>query len=674
MEKLSLIENKKKEIEKLNKEISQAKKLDEKLEKSKKILEINNTDTKLVQNHLILFIRIHKNDLNTFIIKNELEAYINHIPKKEFNDNFSKYYTKEKSSIEKLNSLIHKILEENWIFANYDTRKNAILFFYKNVRENIKEIEYTSPITWENSELYIDSLLKSFTQQINKKMEYYKEIQSDINTDAIKKQDNAINRMKKRLYELDDNSTPLKKYLIQIINELEENRKIISLIEGNFFEEYLFNFNKFLIVLKDSFLKSFTNNYFFDFKENQQIFEYFMLFISHYNFEKIDKETINVWKYSFTDLNYKQKINIIEAINKKQSDIEFILKEEKENKLLINIKNKNKKFEIENINDYELEGLCNSIYNKDNFNKYFFIKYVKIPKIYNHLFISDIINEWISFNNCIFNSKVIKSLFSTLFEKQNDYILDENELSIIIENINYFTFETDFQGLTMRKTLKIYEFGGLNELENEDLSKLIFLAFCLDINEHEVLGHFNIGYQKYDYNNKNINYKSPIINKELSTEYGKERDGQESGEDVEIKLYGRVIYSITLKEAFFILNLSNYNTDYSTFRKNFEKCNENKLIIDDSIKILLLDVLKVNPKNIPQNSNKVYYLDKNNKKFYSKNSYKIQGKHPSGFNIDGKYSKKKEKQIEKQINNLNKLEYDYESDYNSLLNSLNKNK
>jgi len=85
------------------------------------------------------------------------------------------------------------------------------------------------------------------------------------------------------------------------------------------------------------------------------------------------------------------------------------------------------------------------------------------------------------------------------------------------------------------------------------------------------------------------------------------------------------------------LNLSNYNTDYSTFRKNFEKCNENKLIIDDSIKILLLDVLKVNPKNIPQNSNKVYYLDKNNKKFYSKNSYKIQGKHPSGFNMNFYY-------------------------------------
>ena len=56
----------------------------------------------------------------------------------------------------------------------------------------------------------------------------------------------------------------------------------------------------------------------------------------------------------------------------------------------------------------------------------------------------------------------------------------------------------------MRKTMKLFEYGPLIELENEDLSKLLFLAFSLDINEHELLGHYNIGYQRYSYNKKKV--------------------------------------------------------------------------------------------------------------------------------------------------------------------------
>ena len=61
MEKLNLIVSKKKEIEKLYKEIDNMKILDKKLKIFKEILEINNTEEKIVFEYLILlkeFIKI----------------------------------------------------------------------------------------------------------------------------------------------------------------------------------------------------------------------------------------------------------------------------------------------------------------------------------------------------------------------------------------------------------------------------------------------------------------------------------------------------------------------------------------------------------------------------------------------------------------------------------------
>ena len=62
-------------------------------------------------------------------------------------------------------------------------------------------------------------------------------------------------------------------------------------------------------------------------------------------------------------------------------------------------------------------------------------------------------------------------------------------MKIVLENIVYYTFETDFKGLTIRPTMKIYEYGPLIPLENKEISKVISLAFLLNLNEHEILGH-----------------------------------------------------------------------------------------------------------------------------------------------------------------------------------------
>ena len=98
------------------------------------------------------------------------------------------------------------------------------------------------------------------------------------------------------------------------------------------------------------------------------------------------------------------------------------------------------------------------------------------------------------------------------------------------------------------------------------------MAFNLITNKHEILGNLNISYQIYSSNNKNKKiYKSPEISKEFSSCYAKERGEKESGENIEVKLFGRVITYLTLKEALFILDLTNYLTnDYNSFRKNLK--------------------------------------------------------------------------------------------------------
>ena len=94
-------------------------------------------------------------------------------------------------------------------------------------------------------------------------------------------------------------------------------------------------------------------------------------------------------------------------------------------------------------------------------------------------------------------------MYQTLLKEQNILILNETELTVILKNIILYTFKTDFVGITMRSSLKIYEYNNYSESiqasnnneSNEDVFKLMTLAFTQITNFHEILGHLNIGYQ-----------------------------------------------------------------------------------------------------------------------------------------------------------------------------------
>ena len=79
-------------------------------------------------------------------------------------------------------------------------------------------------------------------------------------------------------------------------------------------------------------------------------------------------------------------------------------------------------------------------------------------------------------------------------------------------------------------------------LQNIDLSKTLLLSDLICTNEHEILGLFNIGYQNFL--NKDKVYDSPIADKNKRSDYAESREGKESGENIEINLYGRIIYNV----------------------------------------------------------------------------------------------------------------------------------
>ena len=603
----------------------------------------------------------------------EIMPYIHHFPPKQFNEVFDGFAENDNSSMEKMLIILNTILREDWIKTTYEKRREAFDFFIKAIKEDRHEVKYTAPITWDNDELYIFDLYIKFLSQIKRKIEYYASL-DNINYDEMESK--VIKQINKRIKEMEDSliKPNHSKLFIddtkKLIEKAKENRKLYGLIEGNLFLNYLAKFKFFLGGIKDTYLKAISITK-FEKEDDKNNFEYFMLFISNYNFESITRLKYLVWKSSFEDSGSYNKMALIQQYKKKDPFMKIIV--DQDNKLTITAGNM-KDIVIENYDDYELENLLTDICNNLKFNEVKALEYVKITKIKNHLYINKIFNNWFSFIITIFNRPVISSLYKTLFKDQDQSLLEQNELDVVFKNITFYSFDTDSAGSTNRETMKIYEYANYTnlidqydkDLINEEVIKVIFLAFNLVTNEHEVLGHFNIGYQKYSFgeNESDSKYDSPKISKDLSSDYAKTRKDKESGEYIEINLYGRVIADLTLKEALFILNPTNYfKNDYCSFREAFMKCNEKKIDIDEVFSDFLENSLSIKPEKLLNAENKKYSLnDLIKKSTNNKKRFSMKRKHPIGYNIDGLQEKdydyinkliERIKSLDEPINNSN---------------------
>ena len=665
MQALELIQDKKKNIKNIMEVINNTNDKEKKLKLYKDILKIDNTDRQTVYEYLILIKQMTEGTFKNEEPLKEIITYIHHFPLEQYNKEFIGFNEKKNSSIEKILLILNKILSKEWIKSTLEEREDAIKFFLKAIEDDKFELKNTSPITWENDELYIFNLYLVLITQIHLKMEYYISLDNinemELKSENIIKYDKLIKKYEDELKvkNCSEKSIDNSKKLIEKYKLLKE---YYLLIEGNFFKKYLSKFSIFLQEIKDTYLKKLSTIKFVN-EEDKNIFEYFMLFISYYNFESISRDICSVWKCSFDNSYNEINMKLVEYYRQKYPLMKIII--ENNNKLILKIKYINDII-IENYNDYELDSLLDDIYKNLNFNEIKAIKYVKIPKLNNHLYIKKIYKNWRAFNLSIFNSKTIKSLYKTLFKEQYSFIEGEKELDIILKNITFYSFDTDFSAITDRKALKIYEYSNYENLVeiydkyllNEDVLKVIFLAFNLIINFHEILGHLNIKYQIYKYGQeKKEYYNSPKVNKNLSSDYAKGRDDRESGEDIEIKLFGRVILDLSLKEALFILNLTNYLVnDYNSFKNKFIKCDNEKINIDESFSDLLYKSFNINTNKILFAENKRYSFDDLIKKsINNRKLYPMKRKHPIGYNIDGMKKEDYDK-VKKRLEIINSLE------------------
>ena len=232
---------------------------------------------------------------------------------------------------------------------------------------------------------------------------------------------------------------------------------------------------------------------------------------------------------------------------------------------------------IKDIDIYVFSNLIKDINDDSNLNHLdFYLNKNLKPNYYNtHLFMMKNKDLWKQLTIDILNSKALIEVQECLFNCSFvDILSDRTFLSNIFDNIKYFIYNTNFAANTNLLTQRIYEYGLYPKHDNKNISLLIYYAFNNISNIHEIGGHININMQNRCCQSNTI-FESPKIDKfnpNSYSFYAKQRK-KESGETLEIQLFGRKIDSLTIREALFSLDPINYTKGKEYFKENFKKCN-----------------------------------------------------------------------------------------------------
>ena len=191
------------------------------------------------------------------------------------------------------------------------------------------------------------------------------------------------------------------------------------------------------------------------------------------------------------------------------------------------------------------------------------------------LWISNYINGFNELIEIIIKSKYFSSIISELFNKTKKEILfiqSDSFTKFLISKINFIPMSSKQIPFMDKFSLDIFLGGydsnfiydkGSNEYK-EQISTILKLGNHIVYVIHEGGGHFIYAYFAIISNNYyNLNSPKIKINNKLIQ--------NESGEQVELLLFGRVIDNLILKEALFLLNTKNHKTfnNFDEFRTNF---------------------------------------------------------------------------------------------------------
>ena len=178
----------------------------------------------------------------------------------------------------------------------------------------------------------------------------------------------------------------------------------------------------------------------------------------------------------------------------------------------------------------------------------------------------------------------------------------------------------------------------------------MYYGFLIIVNIHEIGDHFYIRFQNF--NNIINGFESPKIEENEKPFHSKcgNIKGKESDEKLEIAIFGKVLETLTINEALFILNIKNYSKNAKDFKENFQNCNKKEIteLIDAPLEELLskLDI-KINELNEDDVLNNPKYP---RKEYSRKNYYFSSPRHPINFYYE---KNEKIKILELLANNFN---------------------
>ena len=566
--------------------------INKKLELYQKILENDNTKENDVLNYLLLYLNLSKKVNNEDIFKRKLDTYGCCISEEKYQANFQNYRrTNSKKNIFNLLNLIAGDLDED---NNFIKRKNFINdILNRNDKEDSKSLKFTKKISWDNKELYLHNLYLFFLRTLTKKLKKFK------------KKDEGKNATNSGIYKyyknlLDNEKDKMRKA------EIIEYIKNINFFEGDFFNIYIKYFKEFLMSIKLVFENKFLENELAS-KEDQNMFENFIILIATYEFKGNEKRIISLWKADLCPLSREKKEKLIEQKNLLNEDDEYKISFELSNNKLIKKKAGIIIYEINDIDNYDFKTLLEDInknVNDDFEYEYYLNKNLKVSLYNSKLFIIQKKDIWKQLIISILCSKAVKEAIKSVSKDIPMSLFNDQQLiSDIIDSISFFIYDTNFSGITIENSLKIYEYG-LFYCLSKSLSLSFYYSFNIVINIHEIGGHFNNRFQSF--NSLENSFDSPEINydQHLYSSYALEKK-KESGESIEIALFGRRLRKLKIKEALFILDPLNYNIGIDDFKTNFNNClnKEYKEIVNIASKETYLNRLGININDIPKEYN-----------------------------------------------------------------------
>ena len=570
------------------------------------LFRFDNTKENDILEYLLLYWKLYKEkQIMSEEMKYKLDIYSCFISDENYNKYFDKFYARI-NSLDKIFNLIEKLkcdLDDSDEDKQFEKRKKFVndIIEESNLEEK-KKIQCTKQTNWENKELFIYMLYLMLLFSLDDEINYYK-----------------INKNKY----IDDSKRYHKKYEEYILCEDDKVKKqkfeelqMIQVCESEFLKIHIKNIRYFLSKVDKNFKRRFQNNKFL-LDEDRNIFEDYLYFLSCYKFHSMNAKdfTIKLWNETFVALSEEEKIELINRTNIYTKNENFYCELKNDSLIITTDTDQETITNIDNyclsslLSDLNNNGLCNSDYYKNKNLKPNFLK--------ENLFVMKNKYIWKELNIKILNSNAIKEAVDTLFTGSYiDILSDVDYLSEVFDNIRFYTYPASSSLASSSTTsLRIHEYGLYEIKNNRNMSEslLFFYGFNTINIIHEISGNLNIQIQNFNLINNSC--ESPRFDKKsenykLYSDYAKTR-GKESGETIEIKLFGKLIKELTLKEALFILEPNNYK-DLSSFTQNFKICNSKtfKEIISHETLELYLKPLGIKIEELPKNPNNVYETNK----------------------------------------------------------------